>query len=113
MCLIPEFEAKGAIIASALAEFLILIIQLLDIGKDIPMKIFYQNSGKYLFSGIVMFTITFGISYFLNPTFLTTIIQVIVGIITYGLMLILFKDEMLLDFLCKIKNKVMKNEQKN
>ncbi len=108
MILIPLFKSIGAIVASALAELLILIVQLIDIRKDIPIRSVYKGGGKYLFSGIVMFAITFSIGYFLKSTIMSTIIQVVIGIMTYGIMLIILKDKMLIDVFNKIKDRRIK-----
>ena len=107
--LIPIFKSIGAIIASVLAESLVFAIQLIYIRKDINLKIVYKNCLKYIVSGVCMFIVTFGIGLFIKVNFISTIIQVIVGIVTYGIMLIILKDKMLYDTLSKISNMVIKN----
>ena len=109
MILIPILKSVGAIIASVLAETLILIIQLIYIRKDIPLKIFYSNCTKYLISGIVMFIATFIIGNFMEPSIMITVIQIIIGAIVYIAMLLLLKDPMVFDVLKKIKLKIKRN----
>lgn len=108
MILIPILKATGAMISSVLAETLILFIQLVDIRNEISLKIVYKNSVKYLISGVIMFGVVFIIGVFMKPTIIATMIQIIVGIIIYGIMLIVLKDKLLYSMLDKVKYKIMK-----
>ena len=108
--LIPILGAFGAMIASVLAEFLVLFIQLIDIKKDIPIKIVFENRTKYFASGMVMFIITFSIGFLLDSTIITTFIQIFIGIIVYGFMLIVLKDKMIYEYIDKIKNVIHKKK---
>ena len=110
LILIPNFKATGAMIASVFAEFLILIVQLIDIRKDIPIKIVYKDSIKYIISGVVMFIVIFNIGFILSPSIKTTLIQILTGMVIYVIMLMILKDKMLYDNLNKIKKKVVKSE---
>lgn len=110
MILIPKFRAAGAMIASVFAETLILVIQLIDIRKDIPTKIVYKCSINYIISGIIMFVITFGVGFLLDSTIKATIIQIFIGAFIYGIILLILKDKMLYDGINKIKNKVVRSE---
>ena len=107
LILINLFGAVGAIISSALAETLILFVQLVYIRKDISLKIVYNNCMKYILSGIIMFVITFFVGLYMKATIITTIIQIIIGIIVYGIMLLLLKDKFLYEIINRIKNKIV------
>lgn len=100
--LIPKLKSVGAILASALAEILILIVQLIYIRKDITLKIAYSNNMKYLISGIVMAVLVFTIGNFMSPSILTTIIQILIGAIAYIILLTLLKDKMIYELLEKL-----------
>ncbi len=106
LLLIPLYGAKGAMVSSVLAETLISIVQLIGIRKDIPLKIAYQNSFKYIVSGAIMFAITYILGRNMPPTIITTIVEVIVGMLIYGVMLLILKDKFLLDIINKIINKI-------
>ncbi len=107
LILIPKFKAAGAMVASVLAETLILIVQLIYIRKEIPLNIVYKNSMKYIISGLVMFVVVFLIGQPMKATIVTTIVQVITGVIVYVIMLIILKDKFLYETLNKLKGKIL------
>lgn len=106
LILIPILKSKGAILASLLAETLILIIQLYYIRDEIDIKLAYKNSFKYILSGILMFIVTFAVGRFLDSTIKTTIIQILLGGCVYFITLIILKDELVYEFLNKLKAKI-------
>lgn len=105
LIIIPKLKSTGAIISSVLAETLILMIQIVYIRKEVPVKSIFGGSLKYIIAGVLMFIITYGIGYFLPTSILTSCIQLMVGGIIYFIMLIIFKDEMLFEIFYKIKNR--------
>lgn len=105
LMLIPILKSVGAIIASVFAEILIFGIQLYYIRKDFNLKIVYKDAWKYVVSGIIMFIFTFVLGEFMNPTIITTFVQICVGGLIYIILLILMKEKMLYQFLGKIKNR--------
>ena len=108
---IPIFKSIGAIIASVMAETIILIVQLIYIRKDVPLKFVYQNCFKYIISGIIMLAIIVIVGNFLNASMVTTFIQIIAGAIIYFLALIIFKDKLILEFFDKLKNFKLKGSE--
>lgn len=106
LILIPQLKAIGAIISSVLAETLILLVQLLYIRKEISLKMVYNNSIKYIISGLIMFIVTFVVGIYMKPSIITTFIQVIIGVCIYNIMLTILRDKFLLKTLEKIKNKI-------
>lgn len=103
---IKMFKAYGAAIASVLSEILILLLQLVYMKKKDNFKIFpiFKMSLKYLISGIIMFIVVFILGKYLSSNMLSTAIQIVVGGITYIIMLLLIKDE----FVRKILNQIIK-----
>ena len=59
---------------------------------------------KYLISGIIMFIVVFILGKYLSSNMISTAIQIVVGGITYIIMLLLIKDE----FVRKILNQIIK-----
>ena len=110
LVLINYLKAEGAIIASVGAEILILLIQLYYIKDDINIKVVYRGSVKYIISGIIMFLICTFIGIKVAPTVLGTMIQIIVGISSYGICLIILKDEFIFNILATLKNKLKKEK---
>ena len=105
---IPKYGALGAIVASVGAETLIIIIQAVDIKKDIDLRIMYDGAIKYLIGSIIMLIPIYIIGEVMEPVMITTFLQFFVGLIVYCVYLLLIKDEFLYDFLNIIKSKISK-----
>ncbi len=105
---IKLFGAIGACISSVIAETSILIYQIVYISKnkDFEVKIIFNNCYKYIFAAIIMCFVTYLVGYRMQPVILTTVIQVIVGGLTYFILLIIFRDQFLLKYLKQILNLV-------
>ena len=110
MCLIPYFKANGAIVASVLAEFTILIVQIYYVRNTIDNKMIFNNAFKYLIGGIIMFIATLLEGIFMPSLIITTIVQVITGIIIYGIFLLIIKDEYVYIILNKLKETIGGNK---
>lgn len=110
LILIPYFKSVGALIASVIAEFSIVIVQLIDVRKDFDIKIAYRSSFKYIVSGIIMFIPIYILGIYLEASIITTLIQIILGAIIYGIMLIMLKDRFVLDKLRALNSKVFSNK---
>ena len=93
--LIPKLFSYGAAIASLLAEICISLIMWAMTKKDFSIKRIMQMNWKYCLSGVVMFLIVYFIGVHLRPTMINTMLLVIVGIISYFVMLFLLKDELI------------------
>ena len=57
-------------------------------------------------SSIVMFAIISLCSRNFNPSIKSTIILIIVGILVYGICIMAFKDDLVIEIIDKIKNKI-------
>ena len=130
--MITNFESIGASIATVLSQLVVDIIQFWYIRKDFDVKQLFKLSWKYLVSGLVMFALCMGAKVILDINWISEIInnismnfdthkeqfinivtisiQVIVGIITYFVMLIILKDDYVFKFLDKIKNQILKRK---
>lgn len=102
--LIPKFNAIGAAIGTIIAEALVFIIEIYNTREIIKISDLFKCSKNYLISGIFMFIFTYFIGYLLNPGIITTIIQIIVGGISYFLILFILKDKFYLECIDKILN---------
>ena len=103
LIIIPKLKSVGAIMSSLLAETLILIIQIMYLKKEIPLRSIFSGAMKYILSGIIMFLVILCISQFMEISIISTGIEIIVGCLVYFSMLLFFKDKMLFDLLKKIK----------
>ena len=103
---IPKYGATGAIIASVLAEIIIIIIQAIDIRKNIDLKIIYKDSSKYIFGATIMFIPIYIIGLKMRPTVTTTMIQIIIGVLIYGSYLLIIKDPYVYNAINKMLRKL-------
>lgn len=97
LILIPKFSSIGTSISTVITELAILLIEI-PIIKKVINKDIIKSILKYTLSSIIMFIIVYLIG-LTNQTPLILIIQIIVGITTYMLFLIITKD----DFLKELK----------
>lgn len=130
--LIINFESIGASIATVLSQLVVDIIQLWYIRKEFDIKQLFNLSWKYLVSGLVMFALCMGAKIILDTNMISEIInniamnfvehkeqfvniitigaQVVIGVISYFVMLIILKDDYVFKFFDKIKNQLTKGK---
>lgn len=106
--LIHFLWSYGACIATLCAELIVTTIMFFYARKDISFLTIFKNSWKYILSGIIMFIIVFISQIFLESSILNSFFLVFLGIFIYFLMLIFLKDETIIEFFTKIKNKISK-----
>ena len=109
--LIPILSGKGAAIGTIIAEGTVFIIQYQVVKKIVDVKEINHNFVKYLFGGLMMFIVCNLIGTNMAPTSLTTIIQVVAGIVTYLLTMIIIKDKLTYTVIDTVINKI-KNYKK-
>lgn len=99
--LIQICGAIGAIIFSVIAETSIFIIQVFMTKKVIGVKNIFNGSLHCIISGIIMFAVVFPLSLKLQANIVSTMVIIIIGIVTYFIPMILFKDKLIMDTLKK------------
>ena len=104
--LIRLFGTIGAVIASVLAETIILIYELYVTRKEFNWLMIFNGVFKYLIAGIIMFIVIYNIELHLGVSLLNTFIVFINGVITYFIMLLLLRDSYILDNLNILLKKV-------
>ena len=109
--LIVYLKALGACIATGLAEFSVALMMFLQVRKELLLKEIFKTIWKPLLSGIMMFGVIFPLSMLLSPSILNTFIIVLVGMLTYGLMILALKDELVITLLKQLYNKVFKRNR--
>ena len=100
--LIIPFGAMGASVATVIAEFAVVLVQIICIRKLLDIKYIMLSNLKYLFFGAVMFVAVYPIQHILSGA-LCTAVQIICGIIIYGLIMLITKDEIVVMFKDKAK----------
>lgn len=105
--LIPKFFAIGAAIGSVSGELCILYLSMRYLKKtnQYSGKGFLKDIYKYLISGIVMLIVLLMVKEIIKYNLLGLLILLLVGIIVYASMLILLREEIVIEQLNNIKNK--------
>lgn len=103
--LIPKLGLFGAIYATVIAEFVVLVYQTYFVVKNQQFHChdLYQDLIKYIVSGIVMFILVKMIGHVLSNVFYNLILQVAGGTFIYGLLITLLRTKPI----CFIKNKLL------
>lgn len=115
--LIPYFGAAGAAIGTVSAEFFIFLIQIIYIRDIINIKKFINSFIKYLTCGLAMFLVSYVIGQILGTTAISTILQIISGVLIYFGLLVILKDEFFKEILNKgisiLKSIINRKGEKN
>ena len=113
--LVRYLYAYGVAISTAIVETLIAIVDIIYLRKELPIKRVCKESYKYLISGIVMFGVTFPISFLLPSSIWATLVLIVIGVVTYGASVIILKDSFVREIfrvgISKIKTLFHNNNQ--
>lgn len=104
--LIPMMQSIGAAIASLIAEITVTAVQFYIVRNVFSIAQIGQLSIRYLFSGLIMFAVTYPLSIYLKPGITHTFIAIAAGCLIYAGILLLTKDSMLYMFISKVKGKI-------
>ncbi len=94
--LIPKYSSGGAVVATVIAEFLCIIVQLVYVFNKgyLTTLEFFRRSVKYLISAVIMFIAVWGVGFLLEgATIIALLVKLAVGVAVYFLSLLLLKDE--------------------
>lgn len=104
--LIPSLGATGAAISTLVAEFIVLVIQLV-LGRDLyPFKYSELFKPNYILSAIVMGLCVYGCTCMTSSMILQLITGVLIGTAVYLGMLLLTKDDMAIEMVSIIKHRL-------
>lgn len=93
LVLIPKYVARGAVIASLVAEFVVTILFVKNINGFMNWREIFANIWKKIVSGSLMFLILNMLNGLLNKyILLQLIIKIMFGIIIYVVILLIMKD---------------------
>lgn len=101
--LIPILKGVGAAISTVIAEFIILIVQIVYLRKTFNFKKIYLTNLKYLIYSLIMFIPTYILGTFLTASAISTAIQIMVGGIIYIIILFITRDSILLEIIDFVK----------
>lgn len=106
MIFIKQWKSIGASIATVIAEWTVTGIQLSLIKNEFKVLDIFRLIWKYLIASILMFIVSLSIGYFINNNLISIIVQVSISAIVYFILLIIMKDELILNILNKAKNTI-------
>ena len=106
LLLIPKFWGLGAIIASIIAEIIIVLIMYLSIKQEISFARILYLSYKYILASCIMYIFVYFTQINMNSNIMNTFILIIEGCLIYFGTLIVLKDKLFYDnFIYNRKNK--------
>lgn len=104
--LISLWQSIGASIATVLAEGVVTGTQFYLVRKEIRIKDVIKIGENYFFASMVMFLVSIGLGMLISNSFISIMMQTLVGGITYVLVLAIRKDKVFLEGLQIIKKKL-------
>jgi len=105
LILIPKLKSTGTTISTVIAEYVGTIIQLYLLKGFINVGNLFKDIYKYVTGSFFMFLIIKCMDKYLKPSILSTSIEISIGTITYFIIMIIFKDEIIKTITKKIINK--------
>lgn len=110
--MIPKYHQNGAAIGTIIAEITGVIIMLYFSKKYLKEIEFYSLKNlKYLFSGIIMGITIYIIKKLKLDNLITLLLSIPIGSIIYFISLIILKEEIIINGLAIIKNKIYKEKR--
>lgn len=104
---IPKFSAAGAIFASFIGELVIVCVQIIFIKNEINLLQFFKQSKNYIIASVAMLCMI-PFTNKLSSSILNTGFIVLVGGGIYVVLLIILKDEMILNIINSFFKKLLK-----
>lgn len=106
LIMIPLIGVMGAVIATVAAEFIVLVVHYYYVRNDIDVKESITCSKNYLIAGIIMFAVSYGVSFIPSKNNLLIVAcQVASGVVVYFSVLFVMKDELMEMILRKVIKK--------
>lgn len=105
LLLIPRFFSIGAAIGSVFAELSVTVVQIFFTRSEFDIKSIIVKSRNYVICSFIMFLGVYILSRVLFPSFINTLICILVGGIIYIGLLFLVKDVTIMNGIYKVKNR--------
>lgn len=104
--LIEIWGLNGAMIATSIAEFSVTLYQLFIVKRSLSLKDLFHGSWKYFISGLIMFIVVFWMNRNLKDSWLMMDLEVIVGVVIYGILMLILKAPIVYEARDLIVNKL-------
>lgn len=99
---IKTWYSIGAAIATIVAECCVTIMMAIMVRKEVNILKVFLKSWKVIFASIIMFVFTFIISQYLISSIINSFIIALIGILIYGVLLVILREEFVIRVLKKI-----------
>lgn len=106
--LIEIWGLNGAMIATSIAEFSVTLYQLFIVKRSLSLKDLFHGSWKYFISGLIMFIVVFWMNRNLKDSWLMMDLEVIVGVVIYGILMLILKAPIVYEARDLVVNKFKK-----
>lgn len=103
--LIPQFGAIGAAISTLIAEFSVLVIQLIAGRRYYPFSVKNIINLRYILGTLIMGLAVYLSALAINSNLIQLLIGVTVGVVVYCIYLLLIKDSLMLEVKSLVLNK--------
>ena len=103
--LIPRYLSVGAAISSVIAEMTGMLIQVLFVKNKFDLKRIFELSKKYLIASICMFIVMAIMEKYLESSIINTVLIILIAIVVYAIMLILMKEEIIIQNIKTLEKK--------
>ena len=100
--LIPRYGAYGAVIGSVIAELTVTLVQFYLIRKSVTLSFKHKSYFIYLISSRAMALVIFLLTRYLTISKLSTLLEIMLGMLIYFGILLICKEEILLSLLRKV-----------
>ena len=104
--LIRFYQSIGAVIATVIAECVVTSVQFFFIRREFNIWKIIKLSKNYLISALIMFVMTIIIDIIVKSNMLGIILQVVFGGIIYFVILLIEKDNLILELKTKFLSKI-------
>ena len=84
--LIPKFNSVGACIGTIVAEFTVMLCQIIAVYNELPMIEYFKSIFRFFITSIIMFGTVYLLSYLNINIIIKMLLQVLTGIIIYFLL---------------------------
>ena len=106
--LIYLWGLNGAMVATSISEFSVTAYQLFAVRHLLNFKDLFHGSWKYFISSFLMFIVVFWMNRNLRDTWLMMFVEILVGVLIYGVLVIVLRAPIVAQAKMLIKNRFSK-----
>lgn len=89
--LIPKYNAMGAVIGTVIAEFVVMLWQMIEVKNELPILKYVKENYLFVFIGLIMYFCVRIVDSLLNINmFIELVCEIVVGIIVYMTLALLY-----------------------